>query len=215
MWLLALALIASLQGDASFDAGCKLYDQLEYEQAVFRFQEVTLRPGLSPEDRATALAWLGLSYAGAGNPDAATRAFSDAARASAAVTLPVEVSPSLQQLFDDAKADVAAHPLPAPAVGPTTGVGPAAPVSGGAAPSPVVPGVGVAVGGAALFGGVALAAVSAVTYGGAQDKRLFQQDAKSALDTANVELGAAYLLIPAGLVVGGVSAFFLTESLQP
>ena len=44
--LLALAL-GSLSADPAFTEGCALYDQLEYEQAVFRFQEVALRQDLA------------------------------------------------------------------------------------------------------------------------------------------------------------------------
>lgn len=205
--------LGSLAGDPAFTEGRALYDQLEYEQAVFRFQEVALRPELAPEDKATALVWLGLSFAGTGDMEAARRSFVDAATLQSELALPVEVAPALQQLFDDARAEAQARrekapPLPPPGPGP-------APVPVADEAVPVLPLVGVALGAATLAGGVGLAGLSWATFEGAKDKQLYQADAKGQLDTANLELGVAWALVPAGTAVAAASVWFLLAGAEP
>lgn len=211
-WLLALG---SLGSDPAFVEGQRLYDQLEYEQAVFRFQEVALRPELPPEDRASALTWLGLGYAGAGSLDAARRSFVYAARAWPGVALPVEVSPALARLFDDAKREAATFPTaplsPTPATAPSE---PSTPPEK-AGDFPVLPAAGLAAGATVAAAGVGMVVLSAVTFGAAQDKQLYQGDAKAQLDLANVELGVAYALIPIGLTVATASAWLLMGAGTP
>ncbi len=212
VWVFALG---ALGDDATFAEGRALYDQLEYEQAVFRFQEVAVRPDLAGADKAVVMTWLGLSYAGTGSMDAARRAFVDAATIDAAVALPVEVAPALQQVFDDARQEAARRraeqPLPAdpPAEHSTS----PAPVP--SSPAPALPLIGAAAGAAALVGGVGLAGLSWATFEGAKDKQLYQADAKARLDAANVELGVAWALVPAGAAVLAASAWLLVEGGPP
>lgn len=198
-----LLVMGALSDDPIFMEGCKFYDELEYEQAVFRFQELALRGDLPATDAATALAWLGLSYAGTGNMPAARRAFVDAVRRDPQVAIPVEVSPSLAQVFEEARAEAPKLPEPREA----------APVS----PPPtqpetsinLLPALGVAGGAVVVIAGVATAGVSTVTWAGAQDKQLFQSEARSQIETANAQLAVAWVLVPAGLAVVGVSTLFL------
>lgn len=205
MFALALLTIASLNADTAFNEGRKLYDDLEYEQAVFRFQEVALRADVVGADRATALVWLGLSYAGVGDEDAARRAFVDGARADATLVLPVEVSPRLAELFDDAKRAAAATAI-APPTQPTTIVVPSD------APPPddstsILAGVGTVTGVLLVGTGVGLAVLCAVNYDNASDRTATQVAAKAALDEANLELVGAALLIPVGAAMAGVAGF--------
>lgn len=217
MLVLWALMLGSLAGDPAFTEGQQLYDQLEYEQAIFRFQEVAVRPELSPEDRATALTWLGLTYAGVGNMNAARRSFVDAARAWPAVSLPVEVAPSLVRVFEDARRSATAQGSPTSAPRPV----PMPPATSTAASSrdegelPVWPAVGIAAGAAVVVAGVGLAVVSAATYAGAQDQQLYQPEAKAQLDLANLELGAGYVAIPIGLAVTAASAWLLLEGGAP
>lgn len=211
--MVLLLALGALAEDPAFAEGRALYDQLEYEQAVFRFQEVALRPELAPEDQATALTWLGLSFAGTGNMDAARRAFVDAASLKPELTLPVEVAPALQQLFDDAhqeaqrrRAEARPSPTPNPVPPPAAAADEAV---------PVLPLVGVALGAATLVGGAGLAGLSFATWEGAKDKQLFQADAKAQLDTANLELGAAWVLMPVGAAVAATATWFLLDGAGP
>jgi tetratricopeptide (TPR) repeat protein len=201
----ALALAASLDGDAAFAEGLRLYDELEYEQAAFRFQEVALRNPAPGPDRARVFVYLGLSFAGAGDLDAAKRAFVDAARADRTVALPVEVSPSLQQLFDEAKASAPEEPAPLePAPAPQAG-------SGGG-PMPILAIVGAVGGGVLVIAGAGLAVLCGVSYNEAltaKERDATQLEAKGALDRANLSLAGAGVLIPVGLALAGVSAFLL------
>lgn len=99
MFVLAFSLALSLEGDEGFEDGVRLYKGLEYEQAIFRFEEVAVRPGLTPSDKATALVWLALCYAGTGDFEAARRDLGDALRTDASVQLPVNTSPRVVSLF--------------------------------------------------------------------------------------------------------------------
>jgi tetratricopeptide (TPR) repeat protein len=200
MWMVLLLALGALAEDPAFAEGRALYDQLEYEQAVFRFQEVALRPELAPEDQATALTWLGLSFAGTGNMDAARRAFVDAASLKPELTLPVEVAPALQQLFDDAHQEALrrrAEARPSPT------------------PNPVPPPGAVADEAVPVVGGAGLAGLSFATWEGAKDKQLFQADAKAQLDAANLELGAAWVLMPVGAAVAATATWFLLDGAGP
>lgn len=210
MLAVLLLTLGSLSSDPVFNEGRALYDQLEYEQAVFRFQEVALRPELDAKDRAEALTWLGLSYAGAGNMDAARRAFVDAVVLAPEVALPVEVAPSLAQLFEDARQSAAARRAATdPAVPPS-------PAPQGPAPGlPLLPLAGVGAGAVVVLAGAGLAGLSVATFEGSKDKELFQTEAKAQVDAANLQLAVGSLLIPVGVAVGAASAFFLWPSGAP
>lgn len=202
---LVLVLLTSLDGDAAFAAGRASWDQLEYEQAVFRFQEVAIRSDLSREDKATAFVWLGISYGSVGDAMAARRAFTDALRANPAQTLPVEVSPKIEQIFAEAKAAMPA----ASETTTTTGVVP------GATPAPAADNtmaIATASTGAVLVvAGLGLSAICAATFAQANDPDAFQADAKASVDAANLELVAASVAIPLGLALGGVAGFLFAQ----
>jgi hypothetical protein len=213
--VIALLVVGAVQADPSFVEGKKLYDQLEYEQAVFRFEELATKASLSPSDRAQALLWLGLSYAGAGNFDAAKRAFSDAAKNDATVALPIEVSKRLAKLFADAKVEgvaraeadtkaAAAAPPPPPPPPPAAPVAAPKPTSS----PPYLAYAGIGGGVLALAGGAALGGLCAVSYGSATNKAHFASDAKASLDQANIELAAAAVLVPVGVAISAASTFF-------
>jgi len=204
---LVLVLLASLDGDAAFAAGRASYDQLEYEQAVFRFQEVAIRSDLSDEDKATAFVWLGVSYGSVGDAMAARRAFSDALRANPAQTLPVEVSPKIEQLFAEAKAALPATSTTATST--TSSVGTGAPSAGPADNTMAI--AAASTGAVLVVAGLGLSAICAATFAQASDPDAFQADAKASLDAANLELVAASVAIPLGLALGGVAGFLFTQ----
>jgi hypothetical protein len=214
---LAFALVAALAGDPSFDEGVRLYNELEYEQAIFRFEEIALRPGQAPADKATALVWLGMSYAGTGDLDSARRMFGDALRVDAATALPPNVSPRIVAMFDEVKA-AAVTVVPEKPVEPA----PLAPSTPEVKTPEEKPSEGPSVGliAAATAGGVGVAALGAgalfaVFAGGhytqltATNPKPFQDEAKTLRDTMNLEITGAAVLIPTGLALLGTGAALL------
>jgi hypothetical protein len=202
---LALVLMTSLDGDAAFAAGRASWDQLEYEQAVFRFQEVAIRSDLSLEDKATAFVWLGISYGSVGDAMAARRAFTDALRANPAQTLPVEVSPKIEHIFAEARAAMPA----ASETATTTGIVPAATPATAADDTMAI--ATASTGAVLVVASLGLGAISAATFAQASDPDAFQSDAKAAVDAANLELVAASVAISLGLALGGVAGFLFAQ----
>lgn len=115
--LILTALIAAsppLDDDPAFKDAVTLYDDLELEQAVLRFQELALDADRPGEERARILAWLGLSYAQLGRFDDAKRNFELAVRAKADIELPRPAADKVRILLEDAR-KAAPAPEPAPA----------------------------------------------------------------------------------------------------
>jgi hypothetical protein len=86
-----VAMATPLADDEAFVAGRELYQQLEFEEALIRFQEVSLGEDRTDEERALAFVWAGLAYAQLGrfDPD---------------VALPDGVSPKIAKVFEGAAA---------------------------------------------------------------------------------------------------------------
>lgn len=202
----------------NFDEGKRLYFDLEYELAVFRFRDAARDEGWEVNQRALAYAWLGLAYAQIAELSSAKEAFMEAARLDANVTLPADASPppKAQQLLDEAKAEVANMPPPEPPDETSTGstVGSETTSSSGSdGPSAVnlalfyggigTLGVGViALGVGGVFGG--LAALSEQEGRDAE----FQDEAAAALERGQGQSLVANILFVAGgvLAVGGAGA---------
>jgi tetratricopeptide (TPR) repeat protein len=215
--LIALVVLASapaLEDDAEYRKAVEALKALEYEQAIFRLQEIVARPGLDPAARGEALFLLARSYAGTGNFDAARDAFKSALTKNPHLTLPDQASPRVTSLVAQVRRELmqaARDPGEAPPVeaGETT---PAEVAAAPQAPPPtdfpvlLVSGAGVAVAGVAAL--VAAGVLGALAYSEIEYIRepgRFQEDAKPAQDRANLELWGAGGLgtLGAALVIGG------------
>lgn len=213
---LTLALALSWTGDAGFVEGVRLYKATEYEQAIVQFQQLLKREDptttQSAADKAEALLWLGLSYAGSGDLDTARLTLRQALATDPTIALPPQTSPAMVALWDELRGELRGDlPAPTPVAGPVTVP---APVPAPAAPivhpeSAAGPGSLVVVGGAvaaagavALVGGGVLAVVASASLQNAQDIEQFQQDAKASLDNANAQALGASVLLPLGVVLG-------------
>jgi tetratricopeptide (TPR) repeat protein len=192
-WILATLLMAVLAADADFVAGKQLYDSFEYEQALFRFEQVLVKPGLQPAEKAEVSLWLAVCLEGVGRVADADRAMQDAARLDPAASLPVATAPAFQTRWRDIVAAARAAPAttttvttttPAPAVTTTT-----------AAPSTLGLAVG-AGGGVALLGAAVLGAVSAERWVAATDTAAFVDE--------RVVAHGGYVAALTGAVVSGV-----------
>jgi tetratricopeptide (TPR) repeat protein len=219
-WMLSL----SLAEDPSFLEGQRLYRAFEYEQAIFRFQEIAVRPQVASDDRAEALVWLGLSYAGTGDLEAARRNFKDALTLHPSAGLPANASPRVKELFDEARASLAPanpsepkrDPVPSstPPQGPPTPEQPTAEAPHDASPM-LVPGAVLAgVGAVALAGGVVLALLASSSYAEATDPSAFQDDAQAALDRTNTEVIAAGVMLPVGALLAGSGVAMIVVSMM-
>ena len=197
--VLALSLTASLDADPAFTDAQKLYRALEYEQAILRFQEIAVRPSLAPDEKAEALVWLGLSYAGIADFESARRYLKLALVTDENVALPDKVAPRIATLFADLRDEVRAERITPPPPPPA----PPAKQAGRADTGVVVAAVAGGVGVLALAGGVVCAGLAEADYQRASDPNAFQIDAKAQLDASNTELIAALVLLPAGAVLAG------------
>lgn len=116
-----MAASAALQSDPLFVDAKRLFGDLEFEQAAFRFEQLGLRTELPRSDRAVVLMWLGTSQAKAGDLDSASRSYELALSFDLDATPPVAVSPKVVRLVEAIRTKVAAErknesnpPSPAP-----------------------------------------------------------------------------------------------------
>ncbi len=99
--ILALVIAAAgVQTDPIFVDANRLFNELEFEQATFRYEQLALRRDLSAEDRALVLMWLGTSQAKAGDLDNAARSYELALSLDPSATVPTAVSPKVVRLVD-------------------------------------------------------------------------------------------------------------------
>jgi tetratricopeptide (TPR) repeat protein len=115
----SLALLMAAQPaspEQNFEEGKRLYFDLEYELAVFRFRDAARTADWEPGKRAVAYAWLGLAYAQIAELSSAKEAFSEAVKLDANIALAEEASPPPKavQLMQEAKQEVANAPPPPP-----------------------------------------------------------------------------------------------------
>ncbi len=206
-----------VEQDPDFVEAVGLYNDLEFEQSIFRLQDVALNDALSDDERALVFVWMGINYGQLGDLRAADRAFEQGLRRDPDILLPTPVPPSVEQRFARARSRVqedeadADRPAPPPPIEPTP-----APVKQDAgAPrtqAPVPPNVAAVATGVGATGalavGLACAAVAAYALVGAfaqyqlaQSKQRTQRDAQDRIAWAN-----AAGLVAAGAGVVGVSA---------
>ncbi len=122
---LTLLFAAAVEENAEFKQGSQAYQNLEFEQALFRFQRLAVAPGLDDKDRAKVLVWVGLSYAGMGDEPSAKQAIADAVNFDDDVGLPSFAPPKVKEWMADVRIEKAraksANKAPPPTA--TTGAG--------------------------------------------------------------------------------------------
>ena len=203
--IVAALLVTSLADHAGYAKGRELYEAFEYEQALLRFQELSVRSDLVATERAEVLLWVALCLDGVGRSDDADRSMLDAVRLDANVALPTATLPQILARFQSAVEAVRAEHA-----------GPAAPAPPPAAagPPPLALGLG-AGGGVALLGSVALGVVAAERFAASTDPARYVDERAAAHDTyAWCLAGAAVTgLVGAGLIAG--AAFVLASPAEP
>lgn len=200
--LLASVLMAALAQEPDYVAGRSLYDAFEYEQALFRFQQALVKPGLSPKEQAEVSLWLALCLEGVGRPNDADRAMGDAVALDAAATLPTTTSPAFEARF---AAIAEATRAAATATTTTTTTTPTTPAPTMAGPSSFAWVLGGG-GGVALVGAAVLGVVAAERWGASTDPTAFVDDRAAAHGVYVGTLAGAVVagVVGAGLVVAAV-----------
>lgn len=211
------AVFAPLDDDPNFIEAQKLYEELEFEQAIFRLQAAALVPGRPAHEQARVFVWLGICYGQSGNVASARRAFADAVRADVAVALPVTVAPELeellvavreteeqkQQLEKAQRTQGPQEPIaPAPVLSPERVV--ASETAEGSASAAVWTGAGLT---AALVATLAAAVTGYLTYASyahAQNPETTQVEALSATQNANAALYATGGAVGVAIISVGV-----------
>jgi hypothetical protein len=207
--LLATPATAALEDLDEFQAGVTLYTELEFEQALLRFQRVAADSSLGDEERAQTFLWIAMCYGGLSDGDGAQGALTDAKRLDPDAPLPQFAAPRIKEMW-------AATPAPEPQPEPE----PAPVLADPAPPAPAAaeePSGGMPVGmiAAAAKGGIAallvvaggvVGALAGVTLAEANtladDPSTYQKDVVERVDLATVEGGVAAGLGAAGLAAG-------------
>lgn len=106
VWILAaaLALAGTLDNNEAFQEGVTLYQELEFEQAIFRFESAALSSDLTDKERATVFGWMAMSYAGVGKVEGAKRSLKNALAKDPDVTLPQFAPPKVKEWLAEVKA---------------------------------------------------------------------------------------------------------------
>lgn len=235
--LLVLIASASLAEDPDYRTAIELYENVEFEQALFRFQSAAVRPDLNDAERAELFLWIGLCYGNIGDLESAERQFRDGLQLFPSAPLPQpNTSPIIIDLFKEVKAEVqrtltAATPPPgqpaddesAPQGDDDAGDEVTLHDEGasGGLPWMLISGGAVAAGGAVLLlaAGVGAGASYLVFAQGlamAEDNTVFGSDIKNLELAANVLLGGAVAVGALGaliVIAGGATAgaSFLVE----
>ena len=208
---LALVLAAGLAEDPTFVEAVKLYEEFNYEGSLTRFQDIALRPDIQPADKATALMWVGLCQAGAGDLDTVRRSFATALALDPALVLPPDTGPHISQMFETIRSEMVAN-ASAPATTPPPPREPP-PLAAGATIDPLLVAGGVAAGAGALalVAGGLMAMLSTGDLAKANDPDVDVEDARAAIESANGSGTTAAVLLPAGavLAIGGGALLFL------
>jgi tetratricopeptide (TPR) repeat protein len=209
--MLSLSATVPLAEDPAFQDGMKLFDQLEFEQAAFRFEQAALDSEREPGERAQAFLWLGISYANAGRFELAKPALEKAFFTDENVVVPPDQSPTVLELVEEAKASAAARRAqvkqpPPPANKPAPETGP---------PVLLLAGGGLAVlGVASLTTSVVLGVLTGQSLAVANDKDQFFEDAKAAQDSANGFVAGAIVTGVLGVVLGAGGGALIAVSLM-
>jgi tetratricopeptide (TPR) repeat protein len=104
-----------LAEDPAYTTGLTLFEDFEYEKAVFRFQEALEVKDRSAADRATILIRLGMTWAELRRNDKATARFKEALLLDPLAALPPDASPKIKEMLDGARRQLREEASAAPA----------------------------------------------------------------------------------------------------
>lgn len=200
LWLAAVP----LGDDPAFQEGVRLYEQVDLEGAIARFQQAS---ATTDPDRAAAQVWIALCHAQLGRREDATVSFRAAVRLDRQVKLPALAPPDVEAMLEAARAELPAlAPEPAsssavPAVEP-------APEEGGSIVPLVVGGGGVV----AMLAGATTVAIGMDTALRQATEQKFNDDGRAVRDTGYLMYSIGGAILGVGAAAVGVAAFLaMTE----
>lgn len=98
-----LVAAGALDDNQAYQEGISLYQELEYEQAIFRFEQAALSPDLTDGEKAMVFGWMAMAYAGIGDAAGAKRSLDLAVAKDPAVTLPGFAPPKVKEWLEEAR----------------------------------------------------------------------------------------------------------------
>ena len=101
--LLLFTLQVPLGEDSAYQEGMRLYEDFEYERAVFRFKEALRVKDRTAADRAVVGLRLGMTYAELRDDQGALEAFENALTEDPLLVLPSDASPKIKAMLDEAR----------------------------------------------------------------------------------------------------------------
>ncbi len=204
---------AATVDNATFKEGLAAYNDIEYEDAITRFAAAAEDPSLSTKDKATVLAWLGVTHGQLGHFDEAKTAFDAAVALDVDVSIDTMLPPKVQEVLE-ASRTTERERLAAAAATTTETPGPVTEPAGELPVLLIAGGAIAATGAVVLVAGVAAIGLSAATASGLGDANEFQSVIKERLDAANLQLGVGYGLTAVGLGLVGVGGALIAVDLM-
>lgn len=211
--LLLAAPVHATDAQGDLDAAVKLYEELEYEQAVLRLQRAARTPGLSDVDRGRIHVLLGLCYLQQLDQGGAEVQFDAALRADETAALPPYAPPAAAELFAAVKVRSRSAAPDAPPPPPPPPVEPQHELLAWQVPTT---GALLAAGAAAALGGAVTLVFAGANAAVATDPQALQLEARAAAAAANFELvvGGGTLALGAALLGGGAALLALDGAEQ-
>lgn len=105
--VLSLVVAGAVEDDPRFREARRLFEDFQLEGALARFKLILLDDRLSDDERTRVLLWQGLTEAELGRFAEATKTFGDALTIDRDARLPVEASPKVIEMLEEARARVA------------------------------------------------------------------------------------------------------------
>lgn len=236
MWAAALLLATAnvlsgaLADEPNYKEGVRLYEQVDLEGAIAKFNAALATPGTSDVEKASLHAWIALSHAQLGRKDDATASFRAAVKLDRNVKLPALAPPDVEKQLEAARAELppsssststSTSSTTTSTTSSTTEATPVDPSTPGAqAPQAAQaaqegpPLIAVVTGGA----GIALLLAGGATFAVGVDTAFrqafeaeFNDDARALVDLGYLEYAVGGALAGAGLVGLGAAVVFALE----
>lgn len=212
MFFAALLVAAALADEPAYKEGVLLYEQVDLDGAIARFNQALAAPAVIPVEQATLHAWIALSHAQLGRKEEALASFRNAVKLDRNVKLPALAPPDVEAQLEAARAELPAETVTAPPLDPA-GAGTPPPPSAAPADSgpPLVAIITGGAGVALLLAGGATFAIGLDTAFRQAPQAQFNDEARALVDTAYLEYAVAGGLAGAGALGLGAAVVFAME----
>lgn len=199
MFFAALLVAAALADEPAYKEGVRLYEQVDLDGAIARFNQAFAASSVTPIEQATLHAWIALSHAQLGRKEEALASFRNAVKLDRNVKMPALAPPDVEAQLEAARAELPPEVVTPPPVDPTEDGPPlVAIITGGA-------------GLVLLLAGGATFAVGLDTAFRQAPQAAFNDEARALVDTAYLEYAVAGSLAGAGALGLGAAVVLAME----